>query len=183
MPFTAAEIAAQLQGEVVGNPDTKLTGFAPAATALEGDLTFAENESYLAKAEESAAGAILVGLDVAKSTKTLIRVKNPRVAFARVLPLFFPEHVFAPGIHSSAVVSKSAKIDPSAHIGPCCTIEDNVVIGPRCVLQACNYVGEDTTIGEDTRIFPNATIYPQSKIGTRVRIHAGSAIGSDGFGY
>ena len=32
-------------------------------------------------------------------------------------------------------------------------------------------------------LFPNVTIYPRTEIGARVRIHAGTVIGSDGFGY
>ena len=32
-------------------------------------------------------------------------------------------------------------------------------------------------------LFPNVTIYPRTEIGRRVRIHAGTVIGSDGFGY
>ncbi len=43
MPFTAADIAIHLQGEVVGDSTTPLTGFASAEGAKPGDLTFAEN--------------------------------------------------------------------------------------------------------------------------------------------
>jgi UDP-3-O-[3-hydroxymyristoyl] glucosamine N-acyltransferase len=32
-------------------------------------------------------------------------------------------------------------------------------------------------------LFPNVTVYPRTQFGRRVRIHAGSVIGSDGFGY
>ena len=57
MPFTAAEIAKQLQGEVIGDASATLAGFAPADSAKPGDLTFAENEDYFARAEQSAATA------------------------------------------------------------------------------------------------------------------------------
>ena len=89
MPFTAAEIARQLGGEIVGDGSVALTGFAAADLAKPGDLTFAENETYFARAEQSAASAILVPKEFAHGSKTLICVANPRVAFARVLPLFF----------------------------------------------------------------------------------------------
>ena len=32
-------------------------------------------------------------------------------------------------------------------------------------------------------LFPNVTVYPRTEIGNRVRIHASTVIGSDGFGY
>jgi len=60
MPFTAAEIAKRLQGEVLGDGSIQLTGFAPADRARAGELTFAENADYLAAAEQSQAAAILV---------------------------------------------------------------------------------------------------------------------------
>src|SRR5277367_2443767 len=102
--FTTAEIAKQLEGEVLGDASLTLTGFAPATTARAGDLTFAENETFFLKAEQSAASAILVDGPFTSAGKTIIRVANARIGFARVLPLFFPERVFAPGVHPSAVV-------------------------------------------------------------------------------
>ena len=78
MPYTAAEIAKLLGGEVVGNPSLVLKGFAPADRAQPGDLTFAENENYVARAEQSTASAIIVDTPVTASRKTLIRVPNAR---------------------------------------------------------------------------------------------------------
>lgn len=183
MPFTAADIARQLQGEVLGDASIVLKGFAPADRAQPGDLTFAENENYFARAEQSAASAIIASGALTSTRKVVIRVKDARVAFARVLPLFFPELTFAPGVHPSAVVAKSATIDPSAHIGPQCVVGENVIIGARSVLQALNFIGAGCQFGEDVNLFPNVSIYAHTEIGNRVRIHSGTVIGSDGFGY
>jgi UDP-3-O-[3-hydroxymyristoyl] glucosamine N-acyltransferase len=81
------------------------------------------------------------------------------------------------------VVAASAKIDPTVHIGPWCVIGERVSVGPKSVLQAGNYVGEDCRLGEGVHLFPNVTLYPRCQLGNRVAIHAGSVIGSDGFGY
>ena len=104
MPFTAAEMAKHLQGEVIGDGAVVLKGFAPANNAREGDLTFAENEAYLARAEQSAAAAVLVDGQFNSAKKVLIRVGNARIAFAKALTLFFPEPSFPPGIHATACV-------------------------------------------------------------------------------
>lgn len=183
MPYTAAEIASHLKGEVVGDGSVVLSGFAPANSAKPGDLTFAENEDYFALAKASQASAILIAGNQTTEGKVLIKVADPRVAFARVLPLFFPEPVFPAGIHPTAVVSPSANVDPSAHIGPHCCVGDLVVIHARVVLQGGNHVGAGAQIGEETRLFPNVTIYDRTILGKRVRIHSGTVIGSDGFGY
>ncbi len=182
--FTTSELAASLNGSVIGDPALKLTGFAPADSTRPGDLTFAENEAYFARADQSAAAAVLVADDFAsKHGKTLIKVANARIAFAQVLPFFFPEPIFAPGIHPSAIVSPSAHIHLSAHIGPGCVVGDRVRIGAKTVLQAQIYIGEDCQLGEECRLFPQITLYPRTQLGKRVRIHSGAVIGADGFGY
>ncbi len=54
MPFTTAEIAKRLDGEIVGDGTAMLTGFANADPARPGDLTFAETDDYFSAAEKSA---------------------------------------------------------------------------------------------------------------------------------
>lgn len=183
MTHTTAEIAKLLNGEVLGDANAPLSGFAMVDKAQSGDLTFAETQEYFAAAEQGAATAIIAGKEFSSTTKTVIRVANPRVAFAKAVALFFPEPQFAAGVHPSAVVAPSAQVDPSAHIGPNCIIGERVKIGANCVLQAGNFIGDDSVLGNDTRLFPNVTIYTRSQIGKRVRIHSGTVIGSDGFGY
>ena len=183
MSFTAAQIALQIRGEVVGDGSILLTGFAAAQQARPGDLTFAEKETYFAAAEQSQASAILVSRPFTSTTKVIIRVPNARVAVAKLLPVFFPADQFTGGIHPSAVVADSAQIDPSAHIGPNCVIGARTKIGARSVLQGGNHIGRDCQIGADSNLFPNVVLYPQCVVGNRVAIHAGTVIGSDGYGY
>lgn len=181
--FTAAQLAQQLDGEVVGDASIQLSGFAMPDRAKAGDLLFAENETYFAAAEASAASAILVPQNFTSSKKTLIRVKNPRVAFARALPLFFPEPQFAAGVHPTAVVGAGAQIDPTAHIGPHCVVGERTRIGARTVLLGGNHVGADASIGDDCKLFPNVVVYHQCVLGNRVRLHSGTVIGADGYGF
>jgi UDP-3-O-[3-hydroxymyristoyl] glucosamine N-acyltransferase len=182
-PITAGELARLLGGEVTGDGSLCLRSFAPADRAQPGDLTFAENENYFARAEQSAASAIIVDGPFTSACKVLIRVPNARVAFAKVLPLFFPDPVFPAGVHPSAVVAATARIDPSAHVGPCCVVGENVTLGANSVLQGGNHVGANSRLGNDVFLFPNVVIYAGTEIGNHVRIHAGTVIGADGFGY
>jgi len=180
---TAAEIAKYLQGEVAGDGDAILKNFAPADRARAGDLTFAENADFFARAERSAATAIIVEKHFMSARKILIHVPNARIAFAKALALFFQEQKFTAGIHPTAIIAPGAQIDPTAHVGPHCVIGERVHLGARTVLQCGNFVGDDSRLGDDVNIFPNVTIYPRTKIGSRVRIHAGTVVGSDGYGY
>ena len=183
MPFTTAEIAKLVGGEVVGDSQAVLNNFAPAESARAGDLTFAENEEFFSRAEQGAATAIIADKRFSSSKKILIQVPNARVAFAKALALFFPEPKFAAGIHPTAVIAQSAQISPTAHIGPHCVVGERVRIGANSILQAGDCVGDDSRLGDDVNLFPNVTIYARTEIGARVRIHAGAVIGSDGYGY
>lgn len=184
MIFSATAVAQHLQGEVLGDAQTPLHGFAPADRAQAGDLTFAENDEFLARAEQSAASAIIVGSQQNSSSgKVLIRVANARVAFAKALALFFPEPALPAGIHPSAVVARTAQVNASAYIGPNCVIGERAQIAGGVILHAGDFVGDDCKIGAATMLFPNVTLYPRTELGQRVRIHAGAVIGADGFGY
>ena len=167
----------------MGDGSVPLTGFARASDAVHGDLTFAENEAYFHRAEKSAAAAILVDGAFSSSEKVVIQVPNARVAFAKVLPLFFPEPEFVAGKHPSAVIAASAEIEPTAHIGPFCVVGERARIGSGAVLEANVHVGADCLVGAQAHLFPNVVLYAKTEVGNRVRIHAGAVIGSDGFGY
>ncbi len=183
MPITAGDIAERIGGWVDGNPEMELSGFTAAENAQPGDLTFAENSHYFRLAEQSAASAILVDEEQVKGSKALIRVSKPRVAFAKVVPFFFPEPQRTPGIHPTAEVASSATVSGSAYVGPNCVIEENVRLGQHAVLHGNNYVGAESAIGDEAQLFPGVIVYSKSLIGNRSRIHANSVVGSDGFGY
>ncbi len=183
MSYTVAEIAQLLGGDVTGDSSLTLNTFAAADKAVAGDLTFAENKTFFERAEQSAAAAIIVDKPFTSEKKTLIRVPDSRRAFAKVLPLFFPEPMPPAGIHPSATVAATAKIHPTARIGPHCIVSEGVTIGEHSCLHGNIYIDEGCQIGERSVIFHNVTLYPRTIVGDRVRIHAGTVVGSDGFGY
>jgi len=181
--FTVSEIAESVRGEVFGDGSTRLTGLGSAANARPGDLTFADKQDYFLAAENSAASAILVSGDFTSATKPLIRVRDARIAVARLLPVFHPPERPPEGIDPSARIAVSAAVDPTAHIGPGCVIGDGVQIGPRTALMGGNHIGKRCRIGEEVVLYPNVVVYADTIIGNRVAIHAGTTIGSDGYGY
>jgi UDP-3-O-[3-hydroxymyristoyl] glucosamine N-acyltransferase len=183
MPFSVAEIAKHVAGQVLGDDSLMLEGFAPADRAQPGDLTFAENESYFARAEQSNASAIMIDGPYQSKTKVIIRVDDARIAFAIVLPLFFPEPKFIAGVHPTALLHPSAKVHPTAHIGPYCVVDEDAKIGPRNQLRGANHIGAGCQLGEDVHLFPNVILYAGAELGNRIRIHSGTVVGSDGFGY
>ena len=181
--MTVDQVAKCVEGRVVGDGSTLLSGVAAASSAKAGDLTFAENEAFLLAAEATEAAAILVSQESASAKKPLIVVTSPRVAMARILALFAPSETFPHGIDASAVVHATAVVDPTAHIGPQCVVGPDARVGARSVLLGGNHLGRNVRVGEDVRLFPNVVVYAACEIRDRVSIHAGTVIGGDGYGY
>ncbi len=61
-------------------------------------------------------------------------------------------------IHPTAVVSPDAKLGSNVEIGPYSIIEDNVVIGDGCFIDAHVKVARYTTIGSNCRIYYGALV-------------------------
>jgi UDP-3-O-[3-hydroxymyristoyl] glucosamine N-acyltransferase len=81
------------------------------------------------------------------------------------------------------VVAASARVDPSASVGPLAVVDERAVIGPGVRLHAHVYVGPDVQIGEDSTLYPHVTLRESVRVGRRVVIHAGAVLGADGFGF
>jgi UDP-3-O-[3-hydroxymyristoyl] glucosamine N-acyltransferase len=77
----------------------------------------------------------------------------------------------------------TTQIDPSARISQNVFIGEHVTIGADVEILPGTVILPYTEIGVGTKLFPNVTVYPYTKIGRNCRIHGGTTIGSDGFGY
>ena len=184
MKKTLKEIAAIINGEIIGDKETVVTGVCGIKEAQEGDLTFIANSRYLSLMNHTKASAIITSKDVQQAPKPIIRTDNPSIAFAKMVSLLAPNEVKRPkGIHPTAVLGDKVKLSRNVAIGPHAVIEDNVEIKENTILYAGAYVGHHTKIGRDCIIYPYVIIRERIVIGDRVIIHGGTVIGSDGFGF
>lgn len=183
MKITLKEIADNLGGELIGDPTIMVRTITGLEKASPDSLVWIEKNRYLKSAEESEAAAIICGRQIENSSKPLIRVDNPRLAFAILARLFFPPRKFSPGISPDASISPEAKIGNDVTIQPRVVIESGVSIGDRSIIGAGSFIGLNSAIGSDTRLYPNVTVNENNIIGNNCIIHAGAVIGGDGFGY
>jgi UDP-3-O-[3-hydroxymyristoyl] glucosamine N-acyltransferase len=149
-------------------PDPVITQVSSIAAAAPGCLVFAEEEASLAAALASSAAAVLVSQQAAvpNGSKPVLRVSQPRLAFARAAVLLRGAPA-SPSIHVTSVVAPGAQIAGDVSIGPHAFIEE----------------GASVCIGSNCRIYPRVVIYSGATLGDRVVIHAGAVLGADGFGY
>jgi UDP-3-O-[3-hydroxymyristoyl] glucosamine N-acyltransferase len=184
MPFTVADLAELVSGAAEGDSTKLITGANTIESAGPGDLAFAANRKALEAAAVSRAGCLLAPLSFDLSTGVpLIRVSDPRAAFAKALEIIYPPKRLPAGVHPSAAVAASAELGANCHIGAFVSVGEKARIGDGCQIGSGCVVGDDVVIGNASTLHPRVTIYDRVTIGARVIIHAGCVIGADGFGF
>jgi UDP-3-O-[3-hydroxymyristoyl] glucosamine N-acyltransferase len=186
MEFTAETIAGFLKGEIEGNPDIMVNAVAKIEEGFPGALSFLANPKYEHYIYTTASSVVLINKDFIPSGKiaaTLIRVDNAYEAFASLLRLVDQARPRKKGIHPTAIIESSAKIGSDVYIGPYSYIGENCIIGDGCSVYPHVFVGDNTRLGINCTLNPGVKIYHDCIIGQGCIIHAGSVIGSDGFGF
>ncbi|MGE5233454.1 MAG: UDP-3-O-(3-hydroxymyristoyl)glucosamine N-acyltransferase [Acidobacteriota bacterium] len=178
-----ADLAALVGGQVKGDGELAIEGVATLAESGPASLSFLTNPRYRAQAEASRAGAVLVGPGVEIAGHSLLVAAEPYLALARILEEFHPAPAVEPGVHPTAMVAASARVDPGAQlaahvvVGERSRIAAGVVVGAGCV------VGRDCSIGAGSVLHPRVVLYDRTEVGQRCVLHAGVVLGSDGFGF
>ena len=186
MGIHAGDIAAFLGAELRGEA-APITGVAPLDKAGPGQLSFFANSKYAAHLKGTRASAVLCSAEDAPqvpSGSTAIVSKSAYRDFARVVAKWFESKSLPePGVHPLAFVHPTAQVAGSARIGAFAVVEAGARIGANSVLFPLVVVGHGVQIGADCRFYPQVTLYEGVVIGDRVTIHAGTVLGSDGFGF
>ena len=186
MEFSASKIADFLQGSLEGDADVTVTQFAKIEEATKGTLTFLANPAYTSYIYTTNASIVLVREDFVPEKpigSTLIRVKDPYGALARLLELYKGNIPEKTGISQLAFISPTAEVGENAYIGEFAYIGDKVKMGKNVKVYPHCYIGDNVHIGDDTILYSGVRIYEQSQIGKNCTLHANAVIGADGFGF
>jgi UDP-3-O-[3-hydroxymyristoyl] glucosamine N-acyltransferase len=179
-----ADIAKALDARIDNaSPDTEITGVSGIEHAGPGQLTFVSNPKYNAAAKTTKASAVIVAENFPALETGVLRSKNPYLAWAKAIELFYQPPLYAPGIHSTAVVHPKAKVGRNAHIGPYVVIDEDAVVGDNAVLLAHVVIYRGATIGNNFFAHAHAIVREFCHLGDNVLLQNGVVIGSDGFGF
>ena len=183
---TTAEIAEYLHGSLVGDGSVLIDRIADLESAGPTEIAYVDNPKFFAAAAASNAACLLVPLDSLEKVEfssAVIKVKQPKLAFAQIAKLLHPPIAREPALHDTAVIAGTADIALSAYIGSHVTVGDYTRIGNNCRIESGVVLGANVTIADDCVLHPNVVLYDGVSIGSRVILHAGVCIGADGFGY
>lgn len=186
-PFALGDLA-EAAGAALSDPAAArrlMVDVAPLDRATGDHVSFLDNPKYAARLADTGAGAVVLRPGERERLPpgcVGLLAEAPYMAFARISRRFYPEPKPHSGIHPSAVVAAGAVIDPSAEIGANAVIGDGAQIGPRAILGPGVVVERGVRIGADCRIHANVSL-AHCDIGPGSEIHAGTVVGSRGFGF
>ena len=186
MDFSAQQIAAFVQGEIVGDANATVNTFAKIEEGKPGSITFLANPKYAPYIYNTEASIVLVNRDFVpeKPIKaTLIKVDNAYETLAKLMALYEQSKPKSKGVAESAVVAESAQIGKDVFIGAYAVIDEGAVIGDNTQIYPHTYVGKNARLGEGCLIYSGVNIYHDCQIGNHVTLHSGVVIGADGFGF
>lgn len=184
MPLTVTELAGICDGVVEGDPDRLITGADTLERAGPSDLAFAAGAKALHAAAQSNAGCMLLppGLEI-PGKRSIIRVQNSRMAFARALAALYPPKQFQEFVHPTALLAATVHVGAGSFIGAYTVIGSNSEIGAGSFIGSGCIIGDGVRIGSKSIVHANVCIYDHVRIGARAILHSGCVIGADGFGF
>lgn len=165
--------------------DYRLNSIGSLTDASNTQLSFLADPQYISSLASSQAGAVLITekfcSQVPMTTIALV-VGTPYLGYASCTQLFVQPPAIS-SIHPTAVIADSAILGEEVHIGPFCIVGERVEIGARSCLEAHVVIEARTHIGADCVLKSHVNVSHDCVVGDHVRLHAGTSIGSEGFGF
>ena len=184
MAVSLGELAVRFGCELRGDPGTCIERVATLANADPRSLAFLANPRYRAQlADTRAAAVVLSAGDAAGGRTAMLLCDNPYATYARIAAVLHPVAAPVAGVHPTAVVAASARIDPAAQVCAGVTVGERVVIGPRVFVGPHSCLAQDVHLEVDVRLVAHATLGPGVHVGARSVLQPGVVIGADGFGF
>ena len=188
MEFSASQIAAIVNGEIIGSSSVIVTDLAKIEEGKEGTLSYLSNPKYEEFIYTTKSSICIVNKDFIPVkplplSLTLIKVENSYTCFAQLLELYDNLNKKEAKIEQPSFIDNSAVIGTDLYLGAFAYIGKNVEIGNNVVIYPNVYLGDNVKIGSNTILHPGVSIYFGCKIGENCIIHAGTVVGSDGFGF
>src|SRR5277367_5188045 len=117
MAVSLGELAVRFGCELRGDPDARVEQVATLAGADARSLSFLANPRYKSQLTQTKAGAVVLDKATAADCPTNALIcANPHAAYARIAAVLHPRSHGPAGIHATAIVADSARVDPTAHV-------------------------------------------------------------------
>lgn len=187
MRFKVDEIARFLNAEVIGNKDIAVDRVSKIEEAEPGSLTFLSVDKYENYLYTTKASVVIISkefLPEKQLNTTLIVVDDAYQALAALLEYYnHAKEKLRIGVEQPSYIHETSTMGSDCWLAAFAYVGRNVKIGNRVKIYPHVYIGDNVNLGDDVVLYSGVKIYDDCVVGNRCAIHAGSVIGSDGFGF
>jgi UDP-3-O-[3-hydroxymyristoyl] glucosamine N-acyltransferase len=187
MQFTAAQLASIIGATIQGDPEVAVHSFGKIEEATAGQLAFLSNPKYEEHLYTTKASVVIINQSLVLKEPikaTLLLVSDAYSAFATLLGIYQQlQAASLTGIQQPSFVAASASLGEQVFVGAFAYIGEKVVVGNNSKIYPHCFIGNNVTLGENCVLHAGVKIYHDCRLGNGVIVHAGTVIGSDGFGF
>lgn len=184
MVTTLAELAALVQGTLVGEGSVLISGAKALKEAGPAEITFVEDRRYLRDLTACPAAAVVTHKNFDTAGHPTIQVNDPLAAFLAIVRHFRPaERSPRIGLDPRSAIHPTVRVGDGTGIAAFAVVGEGSILGNRCQIHSGAVIGRNCRLGDDVILYPGVVLYDDTIVGNRVVIHANSVIGGDGFGY
>lgn len=180
-----------IPAETKDETQLRIRGLGSLLSAGADEISFLSNPRLQSQLPQSAAAAVILTpaayetLEAGRYSFLPVLCSEPYLMYA-LLAQWFDRHrlnSLPAGIHGSAIIAPTARIESGVAIGPHCVIEDGVRIGQGTRLGPGCIIGANSVLGADCLLHGRVTLYHHVTVGDRAILHSGCVLGADGFGF
>lgn len=187
MEFTAQQIANFINGKIIGNPETVITGVSPIENGAKGHLSFIGQSRFMEFLDDTECAVLIVSenliLENQEYRPVIITVEDAYLSFQVLMNLYQEMQGRRTGIEPGSFFHETAKVGEDVYIGAFTYVSEKANIGDGTQIFPHVYVGKGVKIGKNCKIDSGARIYDFCIVGDNCVIHSNTVVGGDGFGF
>jgi UDP-3-O-[3-hydroxymyristoyl] glucosamine N-acyltransferase len=186
-PYSSEQLAVHVGAQLVRSNSraSEVDDVSGLDEADERSICLFADIAYLQALRDTKAAAVVTTPTLASAvmcTMNVLLVDQPRLAFAMIQQLFYPQPALIAFISPRATVSDEAVIGAGCRIETGAVIEAHVRLGEGCHVGHNAVIGAGVSLGAGCSIGANVTL-SHTRAGDRVQVFANAAIGRPGFGF
>lgn len=186
MEFSAEQIAGLINGRIIGDGNTFITGVSPIENGQKGHLSFVGQSRFAHYMDDTDCAVLIVSENLLEDkaySPVIIAVEDAYLSFQVLMNLYQEMQGRKTGIEEGSFFHETAKVGEGVYIGAFTYVSEKAKIGDNTQIFPHVYIGKGVKIGKNCKIDSGARIYDYCIVGDNCVIHSNTVVGGDGFGF
>lgn len=186
MEFSAEQIAGLINGRIIGDGSTVITGVSPIENGQAGHLSFVGQERFLPYIDTTDCAVLIVSESLLENKEykpVIIAVEDAYLSFQVLMNLYQEMQGRKTGIEEGSFFHETAEVGENVYIGAFTYVSEKAEVGDNTQIYPHVYIGKGVKIGKNCKIDSGARIYDYCVVGDNCIIHSNTVVGGDGFGF